>query len=78
LWHGASIPQTISATSLDLTAGNTTAVHAQCSGFAMEDASFIATVGSVYVATVWSMGNPDLRSALKSRSHVEQREWDDH
>eukprot|EP00435_Cladocopium_sp_Y103_P029811 s3001_g7.t1 len=33
----------------------------------MEDASFIATVGSVYVATVWSMGNPDLRSALKSR-----------
>ena len=44
----------------------------------MEDATFIATVGSVYVATVWSMGNPDLRSALKSRSHVEQREWDDH
>lgn len=31
------------------------------------DASFIATVGSVYVASVWSMGNPDLRSALKSR-----------
>ena len=42
------------------------------------DASFIATVGSVYVASVWSMGNPDLRSALKSRSDLEKsgRKWD--
>lgn len=33
----------------------------------MEDASFIVTVTAIYVATMFSMGRPDLRTALKSR-----------